>query len=160
MVELSYAKAHFEANYGAMTPQDAASDRFGLNQCAETWSPQAPYGAQLNTIVPMRLGSPVRRLDLILKYWRRYRYHGHTEYRLLVHGRPMTITHYRDGRLQVALDDRVIYEQIKRYRHDREMVIVERVDAEDLANQRALERENMLRATRERLERASAHRHA
>jgi hypothetical protein len=149
-----HAKAHFEANYGALTPQDVASDRFGLNQCVETWSPQAPYGTQLNTIVSARLGSPVRRLDLILRFWRRYRYHGNTEYKLSVHGRPMIITHYHDGRLKIWLDDKVIYQQTRRARDNQ---LMERYDYDSYQDEE-VRWEESLEQVRERLERASAHR--
>lgn len=148
---MSYA----EANYGALTPQDVASDRFGLNQDTELWEPHARYGHKLKTVVSTRLGSPVRRLGLILAYWTHSRYHGATRYELTVHGRPLTITHSRDGRIKLVLDHKTVYEQTRRHRQGQQ-IIVERYDdsAEEIAHEESLE------AVRERLERASAHRHA
>lgn len=149
---MSYA----EANYGALTPQDVASDRFGLRQDTEIFHTRP---ARLETVVSTIWDAPVRRLGLMLEKWRYSRYHGHSDYNLSVHGRPLVITHRRDGRVSIWFDGKTIYEQVKLKRRG-EYEVVERIDDRVEQARRVAEHEAKMDAVRERLERASANRRA
>jgi len=133
-----------EVDYGTQAADEV--DRFGAAQTYYIWERVGPRRGERRTIVPSLLGAPIKRLGLTLKRWTWVWTSQHSDYFLDIHGRNVEITHYRDGRLKIWLDNRIIYQQLKRKRKG-ETVIVEEYDPQLEETQR----EERIEAVRARL---------
>ncbi|QIG58294.1 hypothetical protein SEA_SKOG_142 [Gordonia phage Skog] len=107
--------AYTEINYGSQGPEDI--DRFGTRQTYDLWGVNGPDHVRqriqpfdaLKDYLQPRWG-PLRRLGLVLGSWREYR-GGVEHYSLSVNGRYLQIRSYADGRIQLYLDDRFVYQE-------------------------------------------------
>lgn len=92
----------FIAEYGEQTPEHF--DRFGVGHHVTVTTPD--HGKRIYlTLNPRGI---VRRLGLTLQGWAKY-WPGAHRYCLDVHGRPLEIRRYADGRIKLWLDGQPVY---------------------------------------------------
>jgi hypothetical protein len=99
------APVDIECDYGELTPELAAADRFGDHQ---NYRLRTRRG-RLRHVLPGDVYSPIKRLGLVLKSWTRNSWGRSEWFDLSINGRQLHVRSYSDHRLRIWLDDEEIY---------------------------------------------------
>ena len=100
------AFGNVEADYGEQGPEHF--DRWGLRHYVTLRTRRT-----VRTFMDANLSAPIKRLGLTLRSWQRT-WQGSAHYFLNIHGRPLEIRCYEDGRIKLFLDGEAVYtEDIK-----------------------------------------------